>query len=462
MLSFLFKHLSKFFVIGDFIIINLIFVIGKFYFFKNETLYFFDTYKAELFIINIFWLAITLITKQYSDKTINESSLHFNALTKSLALFTSISLFYLTFILSLELNYVNIIFYFIIVIFLMFALRVVLFLFRKKYRASLGEKRYAYNTVLIGINKLSELYLENNDIKKSLGIRGVYSITDNTTSKYYLGNIDQLIKDFETQKISKIIFCDDSISIESYKKIVSIAELKMIRVYITPNFEHSILGPYYLDHSYDVPLLKMIKEPLSNPKKQFIKRTFDIIFSLFVIVFILSWLVPIVALIIKIESGETAFFFQKRSGLNNVPFNCIKFRSMKTNTVADVKMVTKNDNRITKFGAFIRKTSIDELPQFINVLIGDMSIVGPRPHMISQTEIYSKITEKYMTRHIVKPGITGWAQVMGARGEIFCDIDMQKRVKKDIWYIQNWSFFLDIKIIFLTVYNVIKGDEQAY
>ncbi|WP_307456220.1 sugar transferase [Chryseobacterium sp. SORGH_AS_0447] len=155
-------------------------------------------------------------------------------------------------------------------------------------------------------------------------------------------------------------------------------------------------------------------------------------------------------------------FIQKRSGLNNVPFNCLKFRSMKSNRNADLQVAKKNDARITKFGAFMRKTSIDELPQFINVFLGDMSVVGPRPHMLSQTEMYSKITKKYMTRHIVKPGITGWAQVMGSRGEIFSLKDMEKRIEKDIWYIQNWSFFLDMKIIFLTLYNIVKGDDQAY
>jgi len=205
-----------------------------------------------------------------------------------------------------------------------------------------------------------------------------------------------------------------------------------------------------------------MKEPLSDPKKQILKRTFDIVFSLLVIVFLLSWLIPLVAIIIKIESNESVFFLQKRSGYKNIPFNCIKFRSMASNKQADFQTAKKNDARVTKFGAFMRKTSIDELPQFINVFLGDMSVVGPRPHMLSQTDMYSKITKKYMTRHMVKPGITGWAQVMGARGEIFTDKDMERRIEKDIWYLQNWSFFLDMKIIFLTLYNIVRGDEQAY
>jgi exopolysaccharide biosynthesis polyprenyl glycosylphosphotransferase len=236
----------------------------------------------------------------------------------------------------------------------------------------------------------------------------------------------------------------------------------MIRIYMVPDFKNKLLSSYYLEIIHDVPFLKLIKEPLSSPGKQFLKRSFDFLFSLFVTIFLLSWLIPIVAIIIKLESKGPVFFIQKRSGLKNNAFGCIKFRSMTVNEIADVQIAKKNDARVTKFGAFMRKTSIDELPQFLNVLVGNMSIVGPRPHMLSQTEQYSKITKKYMTRHIVKPGITGWAQVMGARGEIFSDRDMQKRIEKDIWYIQHWSFFLDIKIIFLTFYNVVKGDKQAY
>jgi exopolysaccharide biosynthesis polyprenyl glycosylphosphotransferase len=295
-----------------------------------------------------------------------------------------------------------------------------------------------------------------------MGIRGSYTQDTTETKNKYLGGIDQLFDDLENTKISSIIFCDDNIDVELYKKIVDVAEHKMIRIYMVPGFKYVNLGPYYLDVIHEVPFLKLLREPLSNPKKQILKRSFDVGFSLFVMIFLLSWLIPVIALIIKLESNTSVFFLQKRSGLNNETFNCIKFRSMAVNKNADLETASKNDPRVTKFGAFMRKTSIDELPQFINVFLGEMSIVGPRPHMVSQTEMYSKITKKYMTRHIVKPGITGWAQVMGSRGEIFSHRDMERRIEKDIWYIQNWSFFLDIKIIFLTLYNILKGDEQAY
>ncbi|RZJ49273.1 MAG: exopolysaccharide biosynthesis polyprenyl glycosylphosphotransferase [Chryseobacterium sp.] len=340
--------------------------------------------------------------------------------------------------------------------------RLFFFVYRKKNRIKLGRILFSFSTVLVGDNKLSKSLLSNNHLRRSIGIRGIYAPNFTETKSRYLGGIDKLFSDLESSKIKNIIFCDDNIELDVYKEIVDVAEHKMIRIYMSPDFKYINLGPHYFEVIHDIPFLKLIREPLSNSKKQILKRVFDIGFSLFVMIFILSWLIPIVALIVKIESNESVFFTQKRSGLNNEAFNCIKFRSMMSNKNADLQIAKKNDLRVTKFGAFMRKTSIDELPQFINVFLGEMSVVGPRPHMISQTEMYSKITKKYMTRHIIKPGITGWAQVMGSRGEIFTHKDMERRVEKDIWYIQNWSFFLDLKIIFLTFYNILKGDEQAY
>jgi Undecaprenyl-phosphate glucose phosphotransferase len=462
MLIYFFKHLPRIFLIVDYITINFLFIFGKLYFFQYHNLDFIQEYKAQFVLLNLSWLAITFIIKPYKSLNTRESSLNFNALTKSLILLILSCVIYLSLVFSVKINYRNIVIYFILVGFFMTFTRFILFFYRKKNRVKLGRKFYSFNTILIGENKLSSLLLSNKYLRRSIGIRGTYTLQKTEIPNKYLGGIDNLFYDLENAKINSIIFCDDNINLDLYKQIVEIAELKMIRIYMVPDFKYANLGPYYFDVISEIPFIKLIREPLSNPKKQFLKRAFDIGFSFFVIIFLLSWLIPIVALIVKIESNESPFFLQKRSGLNNEPFNCIKFRSMKSNKNADLQIAKKNDIRVTKFGAFIRKTSIDELPQFINVLLGDMSIVGPRPHMLSQTETYSKITKKYMTRHIVKPGITGWAQVMGARGEIFSHRDMERRIEKDVWYIQNWSFFLDMKIIFLTLYNIVKGDEQAY
>lgn len=213
----------------------------------------------------------------------------------------------------------------------------------------------------------------------------------------------------------------------------------------------------------DVPLVARREEPLRNPVNRIIKRAFDIIFSTFVLVVLFPWIYIFVAIMIKIKSPGPVFFKQERTGLDGKVFKCIKFRSMQVNDQADTLQATKDDPRKFPFGDFLRKTNIDELPQFINVFMGDMSIVGPRPHMLKHTEEYSRLINRFMLRHLAKPGITGLAQVSGFRGETRHIEDMEGRVKKDIEYIENWTFFLDIKIIFKTVINMCgKEKGNAY
>jgi putative colanic acid biosynthesis UDP-glucose lipid carrier transferase len=211
-----------------------------------------------------------------------------------------------------------------------------------------------------------------------------------------------------------------------------------------------------------VPVLEFRTIPLDDSINLVIKRVFDILFSIMVILFVMSWLTPILSLLIKIESKGPIFFKQLRNGYNYKSFSCIKFRSMIINDKADLIQVSKEDERITRIGRFMRKTSIDELPQFLNVLVGDMSVVGPRPHMLSHTDLYANKVDKFMVRHFVKPGITGLAQISGFRGEVESDKDIIGRVKFDIFYIENWSLFLDIKIIIKTIIRAIQGDEKAY
>jgi putative colanic acid biosynthesis UDP-glucose lipid carrier transferase len=210
------------------------------------------------------------------------------------------------------------------------------------------------------------------------------------------------------------------------------------------------------------PVLSLREIPLDDIAHKFAKRTFDILFSLFVITCLMSWLTPLVAIIIKTESKGPVFFKQSRNGLDYKEFTCFKFRSMVPNTTAHLHQVKRGDLRITKIGRFLRKTSVDELPQFFNVLLGDMSVVGPRPHMVSHTHMYAERIDKFMVRHFVKPGITGLAQVSGYRGEVETEEDIKGRVRNDIYYIENWNIALDIRIISKTIANVFRGEEKAY
>ncbi|CAN5543686.1 hypothetical protein BH10BAC2_BH10BAC2_37730 [soil metagenome] len=202
--------------------------------------------------------------------------------------------------------------------------------------------------------------------------------------------------------------------------------------------------------------------PVRQLNNRILKRFFDIIISLIVIVFFLSWMVPLIGLLIKLETKGPVFFKQLRSGLNNESFWCYKFRSMQVNEKSDELQATKGDARITRIGTFLRKTSLDEFPQFINVFKGEMSIVGPRPHMLKHTEIYSAQIGNYMNRLVLKQGLTGWAQIRGSRGETTEIKHMEERVNLDLWYLQNWSLWLDIKIIFLTTIQILKKDQSVF
>lgn len=245
-------------------------------------------------------------------------------------------------------------------------------------------------------------------------------------------------------------------------ELVEVAERNCIRVKFVGEFQPGAYAAHHVEYLDSLPVISLRSEPLQEMSSRVKKRVFDLIISTLVIILILSWLIPILAILVKLESKGAAFFRQLRSGKNNEPFWCYKFRSMRENKEGDLVQATKGDKRITKIGSFLRKTSLDEFPQFWNVFIGDMSIVGPRPHMLKHTEQYSAIINKYMVRQFLKPGITGWAQVNGYRGETKDTELMEKRVEYDIWYMENWSLMLDIKIIFMTVINIFKGESQAF
>lgn len=271
----------------------------------------------------------------------------------------------------------------------------------------------------------------------------------------------QSFKEAVKAGIYELYVCIDPRRIVEMQELITEGEKHCIRVKFVPDFMTPESNFKY-DESGDFMVLTTRNEPLENIANRFQKRFFDIVVSSMVIVFILSWLYPLLALIIKIQSPGPVIFKQLRSGRDNQPFWCYKFRSMKMNTQSGSRQASKNDDRITPIGRFLRKSSLDEFPQFFNVLMGDMSIIGPRPHMISHTEYYSTLIDTYMTRQFLKPGISGWAQVNGYRGETKETHLMEARVEHDIWYLGNWSIGLDIKIMVMTVTNIFKGEENAF
>ncbi|MEM8526426.1 MAG: exopolysaccharide biosynthesis polyprenyl glycosylphosphotransferase [Bacteroidota bacterium] len=265
-----------------------------------------------------------------------------------------------------------------------------------------------------------------------------------------------------SKKLQRIVYVDSDLDPIKIEYLMKICATKFIDFMVIPKASNLFSKGTAIESYYGLPILMQQRDDIARLRFQILKRAFDLMFSFLAIVLILSWMIPLVALLIRMESKGPVFFLQKRTGYFNNHFTCIKFRSMQVNEEANDKQATKSDHRITKIGAFLRKTNIDEFPQFINVFLGQMSVVGPRPHMLKHTNEYAKIISEFMIRHSVKPGVTGWAQVNGHRGPTETVGDMRLRVEHDIWYIEKWSFFLDLKCILLTIVNFIKGEENAF
>ncbi|MET3029041.1 undecaprenyl-phosphate glucose phosphotransferase [Flavobacterium sp. UW10123] len=330
-------------------------------------------------------------------------------------------------------------------------------------------KGYNFKTfIIVGANKSGEKIRKVLAKDLTFGYRflGFFDETNNNQdvdSDLIIGKFHDIEKFAIDKKIDEIYVALHIDNIEIINELTRICEQNMIRIKFIPDFQlYTKASKVEVAFYENTPVLMFRPEPLESASNRLLKKAFDICFSSLVILLVFPWLFPIIMLIIKLESPGPVFFKQERSGRDNRSFMCIKFRSMYVNGMAHNKQAEKGDSRITKFGAFIRKTSIDELPQFFNVFLGDMSVVGPRPHMVNLAKEYSDLINNYLVRQYAKPGITGWAQVNGFRGETKVLSDMENRVEYDIWYIENWSFLLDIKIIVKTIINIFKGEENAY
>lgn len=336
--------------------------------------------------------------------------------------------------------------------------------FVKIYRRKGGNRR---TVALVGDgSNMVELY-EEMTADPTSGFKVVGYFAEHPSDNYpkechYLGTPQEVIPYLKKSKAEQLYCGLTSSHSKEILPIISYCENNLIHFYSVPNVRNYLKRRMHLELIGNVPVLDIRQEPLAQPENRLAKRLFDIVFSLLFLCTIFPIIFIIIGLAIKITSPGPIFFKQKRSGKENKEFWCYKFRSMRVNKDSDKVQATLNDPRKTRLGNFMRKTSIDELPQFINVLLGDMSVVGPRPHMLKHTEEYSKLIDKYMVRHLVKPGITGWAQVTGFRGETKELWQMEGRVERDIWYLEHWTFMLDLYIIYKTVKNAVKGEKEAY
>lgn len=276
-------------------------------------------------------------------------------------------------------------------------------------------------------------------------------------------NTDSLISFWKSNGIHTLFIpTENSFSDHARDEIFKLAETHKVHISLIPNISQNDYFFFDLGYIETQPVLNQAKYPLDYYSNFLLKRTFDIVFSILVLVLICSWLFPIIALLIKRTSRGPVFFMQKRYGFHGEVFNCIKFRSMVVNRDSTVKTTGENDSRITKIGNILRKTSLDEMPQFINVLKGEMSVVGPRPHMLAVDNYYKPKIGRYTLRSLANPGITGLAQVSGLRGDRGnVEVEMNKRILADAFYIRNWSFIMDLVIILKTVVLVVVGDKNA-
>ena len=335
--------------------------------------------------------------------------------------------------------------------------KLTLFYALQSYRLGFGGN--FRKTIIIGndesVTELKEFFLN----QKELGYENRMTFKFNHPSDL---NLEECFDFILTRNIDEVYCSANELDESQISRLITFCE-NNFKILKFISKRGGLLSKKLKTDTYGLSTVQSLREmPLSNDFNTILKRTFDIAFSLFIIIFLLSWITPIIGLIIKIESRGPVFFKQTRNGIKFREFTCYKFRSMIENNDADIQQATKNDKRVTKIGKILRKTSLDELPQFFNVLIGNMSVVGPRPHMIRENERYSKSVDKFMVRHFVKPGITGLAQVKGFRGEIETDEDIINRVKYDIYYLENWSLILDLNIVFLTTINFLTGQKKAY
>jgi len=346
--------------------------------------------------------------------------------------------------------------YFVLVCLMVSGIKFFTYIMLMKYRSILGGN--TRTVVVLGKNKKADQLAQVFKDRTEYG----YVISAHFDPKLPQFEVGQCIEYIQNNKVDEIYCSVTELSDEEMEELINFADNNLKTVKFIPDNKNIFSKKLKFEYYDYVPVLSLRDIPLDIPLNAFIKRSFDILFAMIVIVGLLSWLTPLLALIITLESRGPVFFRQKRNGLDNSEFYCYKFRSMTPNSHADKSSATRNDLRVTKVGKFIRKTSIDELPQFYNVLFGSMSVVGPRPHMITHTDEFAGRIDKYMVRHFVKPGITGLAQVRGYRGEVETDSDIQNRIKFDIFYIENWSLFLDLKIIVQTVLNIFGKEEKAY
>ena len=344
------------------------------------------------------------------------------------------------------------------------------YIIRKLLHAAIFQGDFFENVLIVGVTPSAMELYETINRYYYYGYK-CYGFIDDNTAKLngsrYLGKLDALESILKEGNIDEVMITLPANEALQIKSCLALCDMYKTKARIVPDLQQYVDASVQVNNIGLLPVINIRALPLDKPENKILKRSFDIVFSLLFFILLGWWVLPIISLLIRLSSRGPAIFKQERWGLNNEKITCYKFRTMVSSSndideAGNYNQATKNDPRITAIGAFMRKTNMDELPQFWNVLLGDMSVVGPRPHPTPLNMASMHTIDNYMLRHIVTPGITGWAQVNGCRGETKAPGSMQKRVNFDLYYIHRWTFWLDCQIILQTIINLMRGDQNAY
>ncbi len=455
------------FILGEALLVNGCFLLCYFIFAdslsynyiiqeKHFWLYFNLTYFLGILLVGVVLHKRIVTTEEILDRVIKQTLVHFALLAPLLLITNEFKQITFTYGSTLALA----------VFFISLKWRLIT---RKLLSYIRTRPKYIRPIIILGAGNLAQEVYKDIVVNKTNGYKllGFFDNTNFTNpteinGSLLKGNLNDVIPFLKKNSVHEIFCALPAGEDEKALPILAYAENNLIRFYLIPDFKRFLNKKVQLQFFNNTPIVSLRNQPLDSFANAFIKRSFDLLVSILFLLTVFPVLLLIIGIGVKLSSKGPIFFLQKRTGKNGKTFTCIKFRSMQVNDKADEEQATKDDLRVTRIGLLLRKTNLDETPQFINVLLGDMTIVGPRPHMLKHTAEYAKLVDKYMLRHLGKPGITGWAQVSGYRGEIKDIKKMEKRVKRDVWYLENWTFGLDLHIILKTIKLMLKGDEAAY
>ena len=452
-------------LVSDLVLLNFSFIISAILAQSLQTLLDRDYMFILLLLLNIVWFVNANLSGFYLDFFTRSFSFQFFNILKTTLFQVGLTVLFI-FLTKEDLFTRNFILLYGLFLTLSISLRTAIF---KNVLISLRRKgKNIRNLLIIGAEEVGKNFKETITRNPDFGYHFSGFLDNTSKDDEVIGVLDQLDEKIKEKEIDEVIITLSSQPPELLDEIIRICNINAVRIHIIPDYFRFLSSRFQISSIGNFPIITARQEPLEEANRRFLKRTFDIIFSSFVLIFLLSWLYPIIALLIKLDSKGRVLFIQKRVGVKNDLFECYKFRTLTSESSRETetfKPVLMGDKRVTGIGNFLRKSNIDELPQFFNVLKGDMSVVGPRPHAIPYQDLYGKIFEEIKMRHNVRPGVTGWAQVNGLRGDIEDEKENNRRtimrMKYDLWYIDNWTMRLDLQIILMTIWQMIKGDTKA-